>query len=118
MVVEKLPEVVPPAGRVPEEVFRCSRSWKRGGGRTEERLRKRVPVMGVSRHEEYMTKGGSQGATRGPPGGPGGPLARPPPRAPGGALGPWWVPPAPPPPSVIPEASVSLIFLLDFSRIF
>src|ERR1041385_6935508 len=39
---------LPPAG-CREEVFWFSRSWKRGGGGTEERSRKRVPVTGVSR---------------------------------------------------------------------
>src|SRR3954463_12713325 len=55
---------LPPAG-FREEVFWCSRSWKRGGGGTEERSRKRVPVTGVSRHEDYMGDGGQPG---GPPG--------------------------------------------------
>src|SRR4051812_41231823 len=55
---------LPPTG-CREEVFWCSRSWKRGGGGTKERSRKRVPVTGVSRHEDYMREGGHPG---GPPG--------------------------------------------------
>src|ERR1041384_8304880 len=56
--------ILPPAG-CREEVFWCSRSWKRGGGGTEERSRKRVPVMGVSRHEDYMGEGGKPGGPLG-----------------------------------------------------
>src|SRR3954451_5709743 len=39
--------VLPPAG-CREEVFWCSRSWKRGGGGTEARSRKRVLSLKVS----------------------------------------------------------------------
>src|SRR4051812_11778087 len=55
---------LPPVG-CREEVFWCSRSWKRGGGGTEERSRKRVPITWVSRQEEYIGEGGQPG---GPPG--------------------------------------------------
>src|SRR3954466_10946160 len=66
---------LPPAG-CREEVSWCSRSCKRGGGGTEERSQKRVPVSGVLVTENIWAKG-ARGATRGP----GGPLARPHPRA-------------------------------------
>ena len=68
--------ILPPAG-CQEEVFWFSRSWKRGGGGTEARLRKRVLSSEVLGRRKYLVEGGSQGATRGL----GGPLARPHPRA-------------------------------------
>src|SRR3954465_6019624 len=64
---------LPPAG-CREEVFWCSRSWKRGGGGTESRSRKRVLSSRVSKDGEYIGEGGpARGATRGP----GAPLAWP-----------------------------------------
>src|ERR1041385_8180818 len=95
---------LPPAG-CREEVSWCSRSWKRGGGETEDRSRKRVPLLGVSRHEEYMGEGGQP---RGPPG-----VQVAPWRGPTlGRLGPWWVPSSAS--LVIPEASEALIFYWIF----
>src|ERR1041384_3952297 len=66
---------LPPVG-CREEVCWCSRSWKRGGGGTEVRSRKRVLTARVSRHGEYIGKGGQPG---GPPGV----------QAPPGAARPW-----------------------------
>src|SRR3954466_14780367 len=86
---------LPPAG-CREEVSWCSRSWKRGGGGTEERSRKRVPLSGFLRHGEYMGEGVQPGGQlvqaapwRGPTLGRAG-------RAPGALVGPLC------PPSVIP----------------
>src|ERR1041385_7790041 len=64
--------ILPPEG-CREEVFWCSRSWKRGGGRTEARSRKRILSSKESCHREYIGEGGSQGSRR--------PLARPEPRS-------------------------------------
>ena len=61
--------ILPPAG-CREEVFWCSRSWKRGGGGTEERSRKRVSVMGVTHHDGYIGEGGHRGDPRGSQEGP------------------------------------------------
>src|SRR3954469_15979933 len=47
MVVEKVLVVILPSGRVPGEFSWRSRSWKRGGGGTEMRSRKRVPLSRV-----------------------------------------------------------------------
>src|ERR1041385_3877932 len=90
MVVEKLPEVVPPSGRVPERgllvlpILEARRRRNRG-----ETAKK------GSRHGEYMGEGGSAGAPRRPRRPPGAAPARGPA---GGPRGPRGVPPAPPPP--------------------
>src|ERR1041385_7716015 len=113
MVVEKLPEVVPPSGRVPGRgllvlpILEARRRQNRG------EIAKKGSRYGVSRHEEYIGEGGSQGGHQGsrrPPG------AAPPWGAPGGRLGPWWVPSAPP----LGDSGSFLYadFLLEFSQIF
>src|SRR3954468_24713945 len=53
--------ILPPAG-CREEVFWRSRSWKRGGGGTEARSRKRVLSSSVLGREVNIGEGGSQGA--------------------------------------------------------
>src|ERR1041385_4967366 len=65
--------ILPPAG-CREEVFWCSRSWKRGGGGTEASSRNRVPLLEFSRDGGINRR---KGAARGGPGAPGTPLARP-----------------------------------------
>src|SRR3954465_2420840 len=52
----------------------CSRSWKRGGGGTEERSRKRVLSERVSGREGYIGEGLGGGRARWPPGPPLAPL--------------------------------------------
>src|SRR3954468_7427716 len=93
MVVEKLPEVVPPSGRVPGRgllvlpILEVRRRRNRGEIVKRGSLF-RVSVMG----EIYRRRGASRGATRVP----GGPLARPQPRQRReGAWGPGGSPPAP-----------------------
>src|ERR1041385_4864806 len=54
--------ILPPAG-CREEVFWCSRSWKRDGGGTEASSRNRVPLLEFSRDGGYI---GERGARRGP----------------------------------------------------
>src|SRR6187399_2503048 len=75
----------PPAG-CREEFSWCSRSWKRGGGGTEMRSRKRVSVSRVSGHDINICQRGASAQARGaqapPRRGPGG-------GAPPGHLGPW-----------------------------
>src|ERR1041385_8664646 len=56
--------ILPPAW-CREEVCWRFRSWKRGGGRTEARSRKRVLSLEVSRDGEYIDERGQPG---GPPG--------------------------------------------------
>src|SRR6187399_553721 len=100
----------PPAG-CREEFSWCSRSWKRGGGGTEMRSRKRVSVSRVSGHDINICQRGASAQARGA-------QAPPPPRAgrggrPHGPRGPC----APPPPRLYfgyPEASGTLIFYIIF----
>ena len=66
MVVEKLPVMVLPSGRVPGRVLLVPRSWKRGGGGTEMRSRKRVPSSRVSGRVQYICQMGSPEAEVGP----------------------------------------------------
>src|ERR1041384_5753241 len=70
--------ILPPAG-CREEVFWCSRSWKRSGGGTEESLRNRVPLLEFSRDGGYI---GERGQPEGGGAASGGRLAPP--------LGPLW----------------------------
>src|ERR1041384_3356715 len=75
--------ILPPAG-CREEVFWCSRSWKRGGGGTKASSRNRVPPLEFSRDGGYIGERGQPEVGRGPPGAagggvaPGGPLPPPP----------------------------------------
>src|SRR6187399_1978065 len=98
----------PPAG-CREEFSWCSRSWKRGGGGTETRSRKRVPSSRVSGREQYICKRGSPEAEVGP--------QAPPWRGQGWGRAGW--PPGPPrlpsgPALVFVEAPDTLIFPVFF----
>src|ERR1041385_5010912 len=86
MVVEKLPEVVPPSGSVPGRgllvlpILEARRRRNRG-----EIAKKGSSFRGFRVTKNIWANGAARGATRGP----GGPLARPHPRAPReGAWGP------------------------------
>src|ERR1041385_635049 len=101
MVVEKLPEVVPPSGRVPGRgllVLSILEAWRR---RNRGEIAKKGSVP-----EGFSSRGinRQRGAARGGPGAPGTPLARP--RG--------WPPGAPWPPSAptlaLLEGSRTLIF--------
>ena len=113
MVVEKLPEVIPPSGRVPGRsllmlpILEALRRRNRG-----EIAKKGSPLRVSGMREIYRRRG----AARGPPGSPGAPPARP-----RGGRAPW-----PPGQQVGPPRSSfgdsrsfrSADFLYDFSRIF
>src|ERR1041385_8366888 len=100
MVLEKLPEVVPPSDRVPGRgllvlpILEARRRRNRG-----EIAKKGSLLGGFASRRIYGRRGAARGATRGP----GGPLARPRPRA--RWEGTWGPDGSPLPPSVIPEAS-------------
>ena len=113
MVVEKLPKVVPPSGRVPGSGFlvllilETRRRWNRG-----EIAKKVSSFGGFASRRIYGQRGAAKGATRGP----GVPLARPHPRARReGAWGPGGSPLAPLGDS---RSFFYADFLLGFSRIF
>src|ERR1041385_7979596 len=57
--------ILPPAG-CREEVFWCSRSWKRGGGGTEGSLRNRVLSSEFPRAGELIGEGGHPEVHQGP----------------------------------------------------
>ena len=102
MVVEKLPEVVPPSGRVPGSAAAAEQR------RDDE---KGFPSRGFHVTRIIWAKGGSQGDHQGSRR----PLERPHPRARReGAWGPGGSPLGPP--SVIPEASEALIFYWIFPK--
>src|SRR4051812_18987645 len=108
MVVEKLPEVVPPSGRVPGRgllVLPILEARRRNRG---EIAKKRSRYGVFSSRGINWRRGAARGATKGP----GGPLARPHPRA--HREGAWGPGGSPLPPSVIPEASYTLIFYWIF----
>src|SRR4051812_45639464 len=93
MVVEKLPEVNPPSGRVPGRgllalpILEARRRPNRG-----EIAKKDSVLEGFGGRRIYSLWGGSQGGHQGsrrPPGT--APLLD----TPGGRLGPWWVPSSP-----------------------
>src|SRR6187399_441040 len=115
MVVERLPVVILPSGRVPGRVLlvlpilearrRCNR---------DEIAKKSFRLEGFGTRYKYMPKGGIRRGS-------GGPGAPPPPRGPGGA--PPWAPGAlcpPPPPAVLwlPGSFWNADFLYNFSGIF
>src|SRR3954464_659950 len=111
MVVEKLPEVVPPSDRVPGRgllvlpILEARRRRNRG-----EIAKKGSRHGGFTSRRIYGRRGAARGATRGP----GGPLVRPHPRArQESAWGPGGSPLAP---SVIPEASATLLFYWIFPK--
>src|ERR1041385_7957853 len=109
MVVEKLPKVVPPSGRVPGRgllvlpILEARRRWNIGEIAKKGSRLGFFASRGINRR-----RGAARGATRGP----GGPLERP---HPGerreGAWGPGG---SPLPPSVIPKASSTLILYWIF----
>src|SRR3954463_2154077 len=74
MVVEKLPEVVPPSGRVPGRgllvlpILEARRRWNRGDITKKGSIIEGFGTSGIYRR---------RGAARGGPGAPGAPLARP-----------------------------------------
>ena len=113
MVVEKLPEVIPPSGRVPGRsllmlpILEALRRRNRG-----EIAKKGSVLEGFGTRCKYRRRG----AAGGPPGSRGAPLARPRGAAPPGHLGTRW---APPRSSFGHSRSFrSADFLSDFSRIF
>ena len=89
MVVEKLPEVIPPSGRVPGRsllmlpILEALRRRNRG-----EIAKKGSVLEGFGTREIYRRRG----AARGPPGSPGATPARPRGGAPPGHLGTRWAP--------------------------
>src|ERR1041385_2958101 len=105
MVVEKIPEVVPPSGRVLGRgllvlpILEARQRQNRG-----EIAKKGSSFWGFASRRIYGRRGASRGATRGP----GGPLAWPHPRA--RREGAWGLggSPMPPPPSGVPQASSPL----------
>src|SRR6187401_1304535 len=102
----------PPAG-CREEFSWCSLSWKRGGGGTEMRSRKRVPVSRVSGHDINICQRGASAEGWGA-------QAPPPARTGGGPRhqGAWS--PGGPPPAVLwlPGSFWNADFLYNFSGIF
>ena len=115
MVVEKLPMVILPSGRVREEFSWCSRSWKRRRRRNiDEIAKKSFRPEGFEGRSKYMPKGapdGARGAQAPPPpsAAQGGRAARAP-----GALVP------PPPPAVLRAQGRfwNADFLYNFSGFF
>src|SRR3954469_19920089 len=88
MVVEGLPEVVPPSGRVPGQLLLAAPILKRRRQRYREEMEKRTSISGVSsgraKYRRRGHRGGAPGIQEGP--------WRPPRVAPPGRLEPWWVP--------------------------
>src|ERR1041385_2864151 len=100
--------ILPPVG-CREEVFWCSRSWKRSGGGIEASSRNRVPLLEFSRDGGYIGERGQPEVGQGP--------QAPPWRGQGWGRARW--PPGPPWP--LPGFSRSFRhadFLSEFSRIF
>src|ERR1041385_8651381 len=91
----------------------CSRSWKRGGGGTKERSRKRVLSSRVSGREGYIGEGGQPEVDQGPQAPPGAPYGV---AAPGGRLGHPWLPSGPT--WALREASCMLVFPIFFQEFF
>src|ERR1041385_7730064 len=113
MVVEKLPEVVPPSGRVPRRGLLVLPILETRRRRNRGEIAKKGSRLGV-----FASRGINRrrGAARGDTRGPGAPLARPHPRARWeGAWGPGGSPLAP-----LGDSRNFLYadFLLDFPRIF
>src|SRR3954466_1404331 len=87
MVMEGLPEVVPPSGRVPGQLLLAAPILKRRQRRDREENGNNRSILGVSSSgAKYRPKGAPRGAT----GQPGGQVTRPR-GSPGTLLGPWWV---------------------------
>src|SRR3954463_12272262 len=89
MVVEKVPVVILPSGRVPGRVLLALPIWEARRRRNRDAI-----VEKGSRPEGFETcfKYTPKGGVRGPAGCPGGPTARPGGAAPPGRLGAWWPP--------------------------
>src|SRR4051812_32022225 len=113
MVMEGLPEVVPPSGRVPGQLLLAALILKRWRRRYREDIGKRTSILGLySAWAIYRKRGAARGSTREP----GAALARPvlgrATRAPRALVGP-----------LLPSFGDSgrflcVVFLYNFSRIF
>src|SRR4051812_4153336 len=114
MAMDDLPEGVSPSDRVPEQLLQADPILKRRRWRNREGFAKKGSVLGVSvPGGKYRRRGGGERthkAARRPPGAAQGGAA------PGTLLGPWWWPPFHL--LVLPEGSVTLIFLYNFSGFF
>src|SRR4051812_20398146 len=106
MGVDRLPEVVPPSGRVPGQRLLAAPILKQQRRRYREEIGKITSILGVSSARAVYRQRGQPG---GPPGSQAPPGAPYPWAAPLGRLGPWWVPSFPL--LVIPEGSFVLIFI-------
>ena len=92
MVVEKLPVVILPSGRVPGRVLLVLPILEARRRRNRDEIAKKGSVLeGFGTRCKYMPKGG----VRGGQGGPGALAARPGGGALSGRLGPWWPPSGP-----------------------
>ena len=88
MVVERLPVVILPSGRVPGRVLLVLPILEARRRRNRDEIAKKGSRLeGFGTRYKYMPKGGISGG----PGGPGAPPARPG-GAPPGRLEPWWPP--------------------------
>ena len=109
MVMEGLPEVNPPSGRVPGQRLLAAPILKRRWRRNVEEIRKKGSLPRVSTMGAKFRRKGQPGGHQGPRH----PLgAAPPLDAPPGRLGPWWVPSVSL--LVLREASSALIFYTIF----
>src|ERR1041385_3235121 len=100
--------ILPPTG-CREEVFWCSRSWKRGGGATDASSRNRVPLLEFSRDGGYIGERGQPEVVQGP--------QAPPWRDQGWGRARW--PPGPPLAPLCPLSGSSRSFLhADFLSVF
>src|SRR3954471_19987696 len=89
MVVERLPVVILPSGRVPGRVLLVLPILEARRRRNRDEIAKKGSVLeGFGTRGNYMPKEGVRGGL----GGPGGPPTRPGGGAPPGCLGPWWPP--------------------------
>ena len=92
MVVERLPVVILPSGRVPGRVLLVLPILEARRRRNRDEIAKKGSRLeGFETRLKYMPKGGISGAS----GGPGAPPARPRGGAPPGRLEPWWPPSGP-----------------------
>ena len=108
MVMDGLPEGVPPSGRVPWQLLLAAPILKRRRRRYREEFGNKRSILGVS---SVGAKYRPRGAPRGAPTQPGGQAACPRGGA-GTLLGPWWWPSCQV--LVILEASGTLIFYIIF----
>src|SRR4051812_13247074 len=89
MVMEGLPEVVPPSGRVSGQLILAAPTLKRRRRRYREEMGKRALILGVSSVRAKYRRRGHRG---GPPGIQKGPWRASALAVPPGRLGPWWWP--------------------------